>query len=456
MVLAIVWGEVGMKVGQLILSLSILVILHEFGHYITAKWFGCRVEKFYLFFDPWFSLFKKKVGETEYGVGWLPLGGYVKISGMVDESMDKDALKLPPQPWEFRSKPAWQRLIIMIGGVTVNVLLAFVIYAMVLLAWGEYKMPLQQFDKGLIINDSLMYEIGLKDGDKVLSVNNEPVVYYEELPGKLILGESVQIERNGQKQSITLPVNFIEKLVEKKRSRVPLFSLPVPVLVREVPDTATAYKSGLRDGDIITAIDSIQTPIFSVFQEALQKNKGKQVLVSVLRNGQKVFFKAPISSEGILGFRPAYETKDYDGSGIVQVYHKKYGFFSAIPAGVRMAGEQLQFYIAQFKKILTPSTGAYKAVGGFKSMGSIFPAEWDWESFWKITAFFSIVLAFMNLLPIPALDGGHVLFTLVEMASGRKPSQKFLEYAQVVGMVLLLGLMLYANGNDWFGWGRGK
>lgn len=456
MLLAIVWGEVGMKVGQLILSLSILVILHEFGHYITAKWFGCRVEKFYLFFDPWFSLFKKKIGETEYGVGWLPLGGYVKISGMVDESMDKDALALPPQSWEFRSKPAWQRLIIMIGGVTVNILLAFAIYSMVLLAWGEYKMPLQQFDKGLIINDSLLYEIGLKDGDKVLSVNNEPVEFYEELPAKLILGETVQIERAGQKQEIALPVNFIEKLVEKKRSRVPLFSLPVPVLVKEVPDSSNAYKAGLRKGDVITAIDSVQTPIFSVFQENLQKNKGRDVLVSVTRNGQLTSFRAPVSNDGILGFRPANETKDYEGSGVINVYHKTYNFFNAIPAGIKMAGDQLQFYIAQFKKILSPSTGAYKAVGGFKSMGSIFPAIWDWESFWKITAFFSIVLAFMNLLPIPALDGGHVLFTLIEMISGRKPSQKFLEYAQVVGMVLLLGLMIYANGNDWFGWGRGK
>ncbi|CAN5732676.1 RIP metalloprotease RseP [soil metagenome] len=456
MLLAIIWGEIGMKVGQLLLSLSILVVLHEFGHYITAKWFGCRVEKFYLFFDPWFSLFKKKVGETEYGVGWLPLGGYVKISGMVDESMDKDALKLPPQPWEFRSKPAWQRLIIMIGGVTVNILLAFVIYAMVLFGWGEYKMPLQQFNKGLIINDSLMYEIGLKDGDKVLSVNNEPVVYYEELTAKLILGESVQIQRNGEKKEITLPVNFIEKLVEKKRSRVPLFSLPVPVLVSEVPDTSNAFKAGLRNGDVITAIDSMKTPVYSNLQEALQASKGKQVLVTVNRKGKSTWFKAPVSSEGRLGFRPANETKDFAGAGVVDVYHKTYSFFGAFPAGVKMAGEQLQFYIAQFKKILSPSTGAYKAVGGFKSMGSIFPAEWDWESFWKITAFFSIVLAFMNLLPIPALDGGHVVFTLVEMISGRKPSQKFLEYAQVVGMVLLLSLMLYANGNDWFGWGRGK
>jgi regulator of sigma E protease len=344
----------------------------------------------------------------------------------------------------------------MIGGVTVNVLLAFVIYAMVLFAWGEYKMPLQQFSQGLIINDSLMYDFGLKDGDKVLSVNNEPVTYYEDLPGKLILGETVQVERGGQKVNINLPENLIEQLVEKKRSRVPLFSLPVPVLVKQVPDTSNAYKAGLRDGDIITAIDTVKTPIFSVFQQALQNNKGREVLVTVNRQGKSTYFRAPVSNEGILGFRPAYETSDFEKSGIVKVYHKTYGFFEAFPAGVRFAGHKLQEYIGQFKKILTPSTGAYKAVGGFKSMGSIFPAQWDWESFWLITAFFSIVLAFMNLLPIPALDGGHVLFTLVEMVRGRKPSQKFLEYAQVVGMVLLLSLMLYANGNDWFGWGRGK
>jgi regulator of sigma E protease len=336
------------------------------------------------------------------------------------------------------------------------VLLAFVIYAMVLFAWGEYKMPLQQFSQGLIINDSLMYDFGLKDGDKVLAVNNEPVTYYEDLPGKLILGETVQVERGGQKVNINLPENLIEQLVEKKRSRVPLFSLPVPVLVKQVPDTSNAYKAGLRDGDIITAIDTVKTPIFSVFQQALQKSKGREVLVTVNRQGKPTYFRAPVSSDGILGFRPAYETSDFENSGVVKVYHKTYGFLEAFPAGVRFAGQKLQEYIGQFKKILTPSTGAYKAVGGFKSMGSIFPAQWDWESFWLITAFFSIVLAFMNLLPIPALDGGHVLFTLVEMVSGRKPSQKFLEYAQVVGMVLLLSLMLYANGNDWFGWGRGK
>jgi regulator of sigma E protease len=344
----------------------------------------------------------------------------------------------------------------MIGGVTVNILLAFVIYTMVLYSWGEYKLPLQQFKQGLVINDSLMYQAGLRDGDRVLSVNNEPVKYFEELPARLILGETVQVERAGKPVNITLPHNLIEQLVEKKGRRVALFARPIPVLVKEVPDTSSAFKAGLRNGDVITAIDTIKTPVFARFQEVLQENKGKMVLVTVNRNGQNTYFKAPISNEGILGFRPAYDIRDFEGSGIVEVYHKEYGFFESFPAGVRFAVQTLQDYIAQFKKILTPSTGAYKAVGGFKSMGSIFPPEWDWQAFWSITGFFSIVLAFMNLLPIPALDGGHVLFTLVEMISGRKPSQKFLEYAQVVGMVLLLSLMLYANGNDWFGWGRGR
>lgn len=375
---------------------------------------------------------------------------------MVDESMDKDQLKLPPQPWEFRSKPAWQRLIIMLGGVTVNILLAFFIYAMILLAWGEYKIPLQQFKEGVLINDSLMYKIGLKDGDRIISINNEAIDYYEELPGKLILGDSVQLERSGQKINLVLPVNLIEQLVEKKRSRTPLFALPFPALVKDVPDTSLAYKAGLRNGDVIQMVDSTATPLFESFRETLQKKKGQEAAITVLRQGKPMRFNMQVSQEGTLGFYPANEYKDFKGSGVIDVVHKEYGFFAAFPAGVKMSIEQLQFYIAQFKKILSPKTGAYKAVGGFKSMGSIFPAQWDWQSFWKITAFFSIILAFMNLLPIPALDGGHVVFTLAEMVTGRAPNQKFMEYAQMVGMVLLLGLMLYANGNDWFGWGREK
>lgn len=455
--LAINWSQVGLQAVQLLLSLSILVIIHEFGHYITAKWFKCRVEKFYLFFDPWFSLFKKKIGETVYGIGWLPLGGYVKISGMIDESMDKAQMNKPAQPWEFRSKPAWQRLIIMVGGVTMNVLLAFLIYSMILFVWGEKKVPVSSMKYGLSFSDSLMFDLGFKNGDKILAVNNEPIEDYTDIVKKMILGNTVQIERDGKPQTITLPVDLIGKLVEKKRNRTPLIEPRVPVIAKLVPDTMPAYKSGLRDGDQILAVNNQAAFFFDELKTTLEKFKQQDVTLTVLRNKDTIKLQTAVTAQGKLGFFQVGSIQDLDSLGILKLHVTKYGFFQSFPAGVKMAGEQLQYYIDQFKKILSPKTGAYKGVGGFKAMGSIFPSYgWDWESFWSITAFFSIILAFMNLLPIPALDGGHVLFTLIEMISGRKPSDKFLEYAQVVGMVILFGLLIYANGNDWFGWGRGK
>lgn len=458
--LAIDWGSVGLKAAQLLLSLSILVILHEFGHYITAKWFKCRVEKFYLFFDPWFSIFKKKVGETEYGVGWLPLGGYVKISGMVDESMDKEQLKLPPQPWEFRSKPAWQRLIIMIGGVTVNILLAFIIYAGILMVWGEKKVPASSLRDGITFNDPIFTDLHFKNGDKILAVDGKPVDEFNDILRRvLIVDSTVSIERDGKPMTLNMPVDLIGKLVEKKKKTDgPLISPRVPVIVLDVADTSNAYKAGLRNSDLILKVDSTDTKFFDEFEAAmLKKKKADTVALTVSRHDSILHLTTVLNDNGKIGFsRPlAFET--FDSLGVFKFTVKKYGFFAAIPAGVKRAGTELKFYIDQFKKILSPKTGAYKGVGGFKAMGSVFSGDgWDWEHFWTITAFFSIVLAFMNLLPIPALDGGHVLFTLIEMITGRRPSEKFLEYAQIVGMVLLLALMLYANGNDWFGWGRGK
>ncbi|MEO6582690.1 MAG: RIP metalloprotease RseP [Ferruginibacter sp.] len=458
--LAINWSSVGLKVAQLLLSLSILVVLHEFGHFITAKWFKCRVEKFYLFFDPWFSLFKKKVGETEYGVGWLPLGGYVKISGMVDESMDKEQLKLAPQPWEFRSKPAWQRLIIMIGGVTVNILLAFVIYAGILMVWGEKKVPAESLKYGIAYNDPIFADLGFKNGDKILLVDGKPVdQYFDILRKLLVVNKDVTIEREGKQMVLPMPVDLIGKLVEKKKkTEGPLISPRVPVLVVNVPDSTNAYKAGLRNGDKIIKVDSSQTNFYDQFETAmLNRRQGEQVSLTVSRQDSVFNLTTPLMAGGKIGFQRPGSNEEYDSLGIYSYTIKKYGFFEAIPGGIRRAGEELKFYIDQFKKILSPSTGAYKGVGGFKAMGSVFSGTgWDWEHFWTITAFFSIVLAFMNLLPIPALDGGHVLFTLIEMVTGRKPSDKFLEYAQIAGMVFLFALMLYANGNDWFGWGRGK
>jgi regulator of sigma E protease len=468
--LAINWPAVGLQAGYLIFSLSILVIIHEFGHYITAKWFKCRVEKFYLFFDPWFSIFKKKVGETEYGVGWLPLGGYVKIAGMVDESMDKEQLKQPPQPWEFRSKPAWQRLIIMLAGVTMNVLLAFFIYAMILYTWGETRLPTQNVKYGIWVTDSLMKNIGLQNGDKIEAINGESVNYFNEIPAKILLGKQITVEREGQEKTINIPVNMIEQLVEKKGKRTSLIQPRIPVIIGGFPGSdekasaassikkdavANQNKTRLKVYDKIVAVDSTPVNYFDEMAPLLQQKKGDSVTLTVIRNEQPVQTKVFVDTVGTIGFYVINELQA-DSLGILKQETKNYGFLESFPAGVKETGKQLNFYIQQFKLILNPETGAYKGLGGFKTMASIFPSTgWNWEAFWKITAFFSIILAFMNLLPIPALDGGHVVFTLAEMITGRKPSDKFLEYAQIAGMVILFALLIFANGNDWFGWGKG-
>jgi regulator of sigma E protease len=445
-------------VGQLLLSLSILVILHEFGHYITARWFGCRVERFFLFFDPWFALFKKKVGETVYGIGWLPLGGYVKISGMIDESMDKEQLALPPQPWEFRSKPAWQRLIVMLGGVIMNVLTAIVIYAFITMVWGEKKVPLQSLKYGIAIQDSLLYQIGLKNGDNVVSVNGKEVADYRDLALRIAISDSLEVERNGQRLKLVIPTDMIGKLVERKRS---MLLLPrTPATLGAVVDTLGAGKAGLRTGDRILAVNGQPVGFFDELAPLVQPRKGQVAEVQFLRGKDTLSRQVQISAEGKLSVAPfSYpyvRLQQMDSAGYLQFQVTRHGPLQAIPAGLRLAQKSLTDYIDQFKKIVQPSTGGYKAVGGFKAIGNLFAPVWDWESFWMLTAFLSIMLAFMNLLPIPALDGGHVLFTLIEMITGRKPNQKFLEIAQVIGMVLLLGLMLYANLNDWIGWGKGK
>ncbi len=455
-ILAINWPGVGLQAGYLFFSLSILVIIHEFGHFITAKWFKCRVEKFYLFFDPWFSIFKKKVGETEYGMGWLPLGGYVKIAGMVDESMDKEQLKQPPQPWEFRSKPAWQRLIIMLAGVTMNVLLAFFIYAMIMFTWGETKLPMQNATGGIWVTDSLMNQIGLQNGDEVLTVNGDSVKYFNDLQGKILLGKEIVVRRDGKEVTIQVPVNLIEQLVEKKGSRTPLVSVRQPLIISSLKEDGDydAVRAGLEPFDKIVGVDSMPVHYLDQLQPILQAHKGGWVTLSIIRDGKEIEKEVGVNNEGEIGF---YTINSFqaDSLGILKQETKHYSFLGSFPAGVRKTGEQLDFYVQQFKLILNPKTGAYKGLGGFKTMATIFPdTGWSWQAFWQITAFFSIILAFMNLLPIPALDGGHVMFTLVEMITGRKPSDKFLEYAQIVGMIILFGLLFYANFNDWFGYGR--
>ncbi|HTF29914.1 MAG TPA: RIP metalloprotease RseP, partial [Flavitalea sp.] len=378
--LAINWGNVGIQAFYLILSLSILVILHEFGHFLPAKLFKCKVEKFYLFFDPWFSLFKKKIGETVYGIGWLPLGGYVKIAGMVDESMDKEQMKLPPKPWEFRSKPAWQRLIIMIGGVTVNVIVAFIIYAMVLFTWGEQKLPNANATNGITVMDSLMYDMGLKDGDKILAVNGTPIPYFDDITMKLLVGEKVTIERDGKTQIVQLPKDLLGQLIVKKRNRTPLITPRVPMIVGIVADSSPAYSVGLKPYDRILKVDSVPTPFFDNVRTELYQHKGENVAIEIERGGKKMTVNPVITPDGKLGVYHFSYSGELDSLGILKIESRKYGFFESFPAGARKAVEKLSDYIDQFKKILSPETGAYKGVGGFKSMGSIFPQRWgDWE-----------------------------------------------------------------------------
>lgn len=443
--LAIDWSVVGIKAGQLILCLSILVVLHELGHFLPAKWFKCRVEKFYLFFDPWFSLVKKKVGETIYGIGWLPLGGYVKIAGMIDESMDKEQMKLPPQPWEFRSKPAWQRLIIMIGGVTVNLILGFLIFAMVLFKWGEEYLPVRNITNGIFV-DSLGQKIGLQDGDKILGVNGKQVENFEKIAGEIILNEaqSLQIERNGQRIDIPIPEGTIRSLIRKKGE--PIGYPKFPAVVDSVDLKVAKFKEGaLQKGDQIIAFENKPVRSYAELTYLRMPYKDKDVTVTVLRGSDTANVKLSINKEGRLGFI-AKPIKDF-----IRFEKKEYGFFESFPAGVRKGWSTLVMNVKNFKLLFTSKeVKASESLGSFISIGSMFGASWDWERFWSMTALLSIVLAFMNILPIPALDGGHVIFTLYEMITGRKPGDKFMEYAQIVGMVLLLGLMAYALGLDVF------
>ncbi len=457
--LSIDWPVVGVKIGQLLLALSILVILHEFGHYITARWFKCRVEKFYLFFDPWFSLVKKKIGDTEYGVGWLPLGGYVKISGMVDESMDKEALKLPPQPYEFRSKPAWQRLIIMLGGVIMNVLVAFFIYAMVLWVWGDTKIPMSSLKDGIGIQNKQIKDLGFKSGDKIIAINGNPIVYFDELTEKILIGSEarvVDLERDGKKMQITIPVKFLNEVIENRKAARGFITPRVPAIVGEFSlpkDTTNAYKAGFREWDKVIAADSMPITFSDQINTYLENKKDKNVVFKLLRGKDTIICNTIVDCNGKIGLSSLTGVQ-YDSLAVYKLQKTPYSFLQSFPAGVNKAVKSLTSYVDQFKMIFKPETGAYKGLGGFKGMTNGLPGEWDWQTFWLFTAFISMALAFMNLLPIPALDGGHVVFTLYEMITGRKPNEKFLEYAQIVGMVLLLGLMLYANGNDWFGWGK--
>jgi regulator of sigma E protease len=442
--LAIDWAEVGIKAAQFVLSFSIIVVLHELGHFFPAKWFKCRVEKFYLFFNPWFSLWKKKIGETEWGIGWIPFGGYVKISGMIDESMDKEAMKQPPKSYEFRSKPAWQRLIIMVGGVVVNLILGFLIYAMMLWYWGEEYVPTNKFTYG-ISADSLAQSIGLRDGDKVKSIDGEYVERFNKIPLKVILSgaKTIEVERNGKDTVISVPGDFGSKVIREKRVNFISMRIPFPKL-DSVVDTSAAFRAGLREGDKIVSVNGQPVQYFNDFARQIVRNKNKDVTVQVQRGADTSTFTVKVPPTGVIGIsnvptNTLFETKKVD-----------YNFFQAIPAGFTRSIETLESYWLQLKLIFSGKVNTNESLGSVISIGKMFPGEWDWQNFWALTAFFSLVLALMNILPIPALDGGHALFTIIEMITGKKPNEKVIEYAQMAGMILLLGLMAYALGLDIF------
>ena len=437
--------EIVIKLSQFLLSLSLLIILHELGHFIPAKIFKTRVEKFYLFFDVKYSLLKKKIGETEYGIGWLPLGGYVKISGMIDESMDKEQMALPPQPWEFRSKPAWQRLIIMLGGVTVNFILAFIIYIGMAFAYGDIYLNNSELKDGIAVTSSVGEELGLKTGDKIIAVDGEEITHFDEIPMKLLFSKSALVIRDGAEQTINFPVDLIDKVL--KGEKRPFIGIREPFMVGKVADSSA--NKALLPKDMIQSINGIPTKYADQVVAFAKTNKNKTVDAVVLRDEKQVPVKINIDKNGKLGIYAAtVGVKSLEKLGLYKFSTQEYGFFESFPVGIEKGTSQLVGYGKQLKAIFNPDTGAYKGVGGFKAIFDIFPSTWSWEVFWNITALLSIMLGVMNLLPIPALDGGHVMFLLYEMISGRKPSDKFLENAQMVGFFLLITLLLFANGND--------
>ena len=481
------------KVLQFFLSLSILIFIHELGHFLAAKAFKTRVEKFYLFFDWGFSLFRcKKVNgkwrfkffaknepekytvteykdaagkkqknyepidlstlpeddwrrsdSTEYGIGWFPLGGYNKIAGMIDESMDKSQMKQPAQPWEFRSKPAWQRFIIMIAGVTMNVLLAFVIYIGLLTKEGEQYLPTAEVNKYGISVDSLGYEFGLRDGDKILAVDGKYVENFQEIPMQIILekAKTIEVERDGKDTLINLPEDALTKLLKKQDAN--FITYRFPFVVESVMENSVAEAGGLREGDAIIGINDIETPYYQDFVKNIKQFKNQDIEVRVLRGIDTVALSMQMTDEGVIGAYCRTYLPDY-----FEIETKEYSFFQAIPAGFSKTFDELGDYWKQVKLIFTPKTKAYESVGGFISIGKIFPDTWIWSIFWRMTAFLSIALAVMNILPIPALDGGHILFLLVEIITHRKPSDKFMEVAETVGLIIVLGLVVLANGND--------
>lgn len=427
------------QIAQFLLSLSILVILHEAGHFTAAKIFKMRVEKFYLFFDPWFSLFKFKRGETEYGIGWLPLGGYVKISGMIDESMDKEQMQQPPQPWEFRSKPGWQRLIVMVAGVTLNFVLGIVVYCALTYNNGTATLPIKNLRYGLYC-DSLASKIGFRQTDVILAVDNKPVYSFDSVITDIIFNKahSVQVRREGKRVDIPISEDNFSLILGDAKGFI---DAGIPCIVDSVPFPSGAFNAGLEKGDIIVRADTVPIHIFQDLAPVLQRFAGDNIRLVVFSGGKLKNTTAKISEDGKLGFYAMPR------EAFLELNNQYYTISQSIPAGFNMALSSIS-NIARQINILFTVKGAHKQMGGFITMGKIYSPVWDWTHFWHITAFISLMLAFFNILPIPALDGGHVLFLLYEIITGRKPGDKFLEYAQYVGMAILLTILVYANGLD--------
>jgi len=430
--------EILIKASQFILSLSFLIVLHELGHFIPAKLFKTRVEKFYLFFDYKFSIFKKKIGDTVYGIGWIPLGGYVKISGMIDESMDTEQMKQPAQPWEFRSKPAWQRLIIMLGGVFVNFLLGILIYIMITFVWGiDYVTP-DGVKDGFAVHESFK-ELGFKDGDKITKFNGETPSDVTDVNKFLFLRGLTSLDiihEDGNAETIAIPEDIGSVMWEN--GVMEPFSVRTQPVIDTVIVNSPAEKAGLLKGDRIISTNNNPVGYWQDFTKSILNSEGN-VAVTIERNGETKNITVTPGEDNTIG------VSNFKSHGI-DVQHKDYTFLESISKGNSIAIWTLRDYISQFKYVFTQKGAT--SIGGFIAIGNIFPATWSWSSFWNITAFLSIMLGFMNLLPIPALDGGHVMFTLYEMITGRKPNDKFLEYAQITGFILLIALLLLANGND--------
>ena len=432
--------------GQLMLSLSILIVLHEMGHFFPARWFGTRVEKFYLFFDPWFSLIKYKRGDTEYGIGWLPLGGYVKISGMIDESFDKEQMQGEPQPWEFRSKPAWQRLIIMLGGVTVNFILGFLLYGLVLFVWGEEYLPSANVTDGIYV-DSLGMEMGLQDGDKILAIDDKVFTRFNDrtLVREIIINNAsaLTINRDGREQVLPIDKRFTQLLSSRDNQDKAIFGPRFAFHVEEVGKNTPAKDAVLEVGVQIISIDGESTPFYHEFALATNEKRGKTIAVGLIRNGTDSLSLDLVTTEegkiGVIARSPF---------ALLGTERINYSLSEAIPAGFTEGWSLLNDQFKAFGQMFRGKIKAKDSLGGFGSIASMYGNQWIWERFWRMTAILSLILAFMNLLPIPALDGGHVMFLLYEMATGRKPSDKFMEYATMIGFILVLGLVLYANGLD--------